>query len=159
MPFSAPPHHRELPAVFRQPDRSPLPGLCRRSAGPTSPLRASRDRGALTDVAVSGDWPDDALTALAPDSRTAIVTLTHDPKLDDPALAVALKSPAFYIASLGSKRTHARRCERLREAGFGDEEIARIHGPAGHPIGASSPAEIAISIMAELTQVRRRGKA
>ena len=119
------------------------------------PRRAFASDARFPDVAVSRDWPDEALKALAPDTRSAVVTLTHDPKLDDPALAVALKSPAFYIASLGSKRTHAKRCERLREEGFGDAEIGRIHGPAGHPIGAKSPAEIAIAIMAQLTQVRR----
>ncbi len=99
------------------------------------------------------DWPDDALTALDLDRRSAVVTLTHDPKLDDPALAVALRSPAFYIGALGSKRTHARRLDRLREAGFNDKEIGRIHAPIGLNIGAVSPAEIAISILGEITQV------
>lgn len=78
-------------------------------------------------VTLSTDWPDDALTALAPDRRTAVVTLTHDPKLDDPALEVALKSDAFYIGALGSRRTHARRVDRLRELGFNDKEIGRAH--------------------------------
>jgi xanthine dehydrogenase accessory factor len=106
-------------------------------------------------VAVSSDWPDEALTKLKPDTRTAIVTLTHDPKLDDPALDVALKSPAFYIGALGSKKTHAARKERLTERGFGDGDLARIHGPVGLDIGALSPAEIALSIMAQITAVRR----
>jgi len=105
-------------------------------------------------VELSDDWPDEALEALKPDSRTAIVTLTHDPKLDDPALHVALRSEAFYIACLGSKRTHARRLERLREEGFTDTDFARLHGPAGLNIGAVSPAEIAISVMAEMTAVK-----
>jgi xanthine dehydrogenase accessory factor len=104
-------------------------------------------------VSLSTDWPDDALTALDPDRRTAIVTLTHDPKLDDPALSVALRSDAFYIGALGSKRTHARRVERLREAGFIDKDIARIHAPIGLAIGAVSPAEISLSILGEITQV------
>jgi xanthine dehydrogenase accessory factor len=108
------------------------------------------------DVTLSQDWPDDALEALAPDRRTAVITLTHDPKLDDPALAVALRSDAFYIGSLGSRRTHARRLDRLRELGFGDADFARIHGPIGLDIGAVSPAEIAISIMGEVTQVMHR---
>ena len=108
---------------------------------------------------VSRDWPDAALTALDPDSRTAVVTLTHDPKLDDPALAVALRSDAFYIGSLGSRRTHGKRRERLAELGFDDAAFARIHGPIGLDIGALSPAEIAISIMAEITLERRRGGA
>lgn len=101
------------------------------------------------------DWPDEAMTALAPDARTAIVTLTHDPKLDDPALQAALKSPAFYVGALGSKKTHAARIARLTEAGFAESDIARIHGPVGLSIGAKSPAEIAISIMAEITETLR----
>ena len=101
------------------------------------------------------DWPDEAMTALAPDARTAIVTLTHDPKLDDPALQAALKSPAFYVGALGSKKTHAARIARLTEAGFAERDIARIHGPVGLSIGAKSPAEIATSIMAEITETLR----
>src|SRR5262249_43478853 len=85
---------------------------------------------------------------------TAVVTLTHDPKLDDPALQVALRSDAFYIGALGSKKTHAARCARLTEAGFGEVDLGRIHGPAGLAIGAKSPAEIAISVMAEITAAR-----
>ena len=101
-------------------------------------------------------WPDEAMAALAPDARTAIVTLTHDPKLDDPALQAALCSPAFYIGALGSKKTHASRVARLSDAGFSQDEIARIHGPVGLAIGARSPAEIAISIMAEITETLRK---
>ncbi len=97
------------------------------------------------------DWPDEALEALRPDTRSAIVTLTHDPKLDDPALISALRSPAFYIAALGSKKTHAARLHRLTEAGFTSTDLERIHGPAGLDIGAKSPAEIAISVLAQLT--------
>lgn len=103
------------------------------------------------------DWPDEAMAALAPDARTAVVTLTHDPKLDDPALRVALGSPAFYIGCLGSPRTHAKRLDRLRAAGVTEETIARIHAPVGLAIGAKSPAEIAVSIMAEITRVLRQG--
>ncbi|MFN4191427.1 MAG: XdhC family protein [Tabrizicola sp.] len=101
------------------------------------------------------DWPDEALAALKPDARTAIVTLTHDPKLDDPAIRFALRSPAFYLGSLGSKKTHARRVERLTVAGFLPEEIARIHAPVGLDIGARTPAEIAVSIMAQITEALR----
>lgn len=104
-------------------------------------------------VTLCTDWPDDAMTALDPDRRTAIVTLTHDPKLDDPGLAVALKSNAFYIGALGSRRTHAKRVERLREAGFNDKDIARIHAPIGLDIGAVSPAEISISILGQITEI------
>jgi xanthine dehydrogenase accessory factor len=107
------------------------------------------------DIALSTDWPDEAMPRLKPDRRTAIVTLTHDPKIDDPALTAALKSEAFYIGALGSKRTHAGRCQRLKEAGFSDTDIARIHGPVGLSIGALSPAEIAVSILAQVTQVLR----
>ena len=96
-------------------------------------------------------WPDEAMAALAPDARTAVVTLTHDPKLDDPALQVALKAPCFYIGSLGSKKTHAARLERLTVAGFDEAALSRIHGPVGLAIGARSPAEIAVSILAEMT--------
>lgn len=107
-------------------------------------------------VALSEDWPDDALTALNIDTRTAVVTLTHDPKLDDPALMVALRSPAFYIGALGSTRTHAKRVERLTEAGLSAAEIGRLHAPVGLNIGAKSPAEIAISILAQITEVLHR---
>lgn len=107
------------------------------------------------EMTLSTDWPDEALEKLQPNRRTAIVTLTHDPKLDDPALAVALRSDAFYIGALGSKKTHAARCKRLAALGFGEAELARIHGPVGLDIGAISPAEIAIAIMAEITQVLR----
>lgn len=101
------------------------------------------------------DWPDEALASLAPDTRTAIVTLTHDPKLDDPAIRVALASPVFYLGCLGSSRTHAKRVERLTAAGFSAGEIGRIHAPVGLDIGAKSPAEIAVSIMAQITTVLR----
>jgi xanthine dehydrogenase accessory factor len=106
-------------------------------------------------VALAPEWPDEAMPRLQPDRRTAIVTLTHDPKIDDPALTVALKSDAFYVGALGSKRTHAGRCQRLREAGFADNDLARIHGPVGLDIGALTPSEIAVSILAEITQVLR----
>ena len=119
------------------------------------PRRAFADRDRFPGVTVIDAWPDEALADLKPDHRTVIVTLTHDPKIDDPALHVALRSPVAYIGSLGSKRTHAMRVERLREADFSDDEIARIHAPVGLDIGAKSPQEIALSIMAEITAVRR----
>lgn len=102
------------------------------------------------------DWPDEALAALKPDARTAIVTLTHDPKLDDPAIRFALTSPAFYLGCLGSTRTHAKRVERLAEAGFTPDQIAKIHAPVGLDIGAKTPAEIAVSVMAQITQALRK---
>jgi xanthine dehydrogenase accessory factor len=102
------------------------------------------------------DWPNEAVAALAPDRRTAILTLSHDPKIDDPALEAALRSEAFYIGALGSRRTHAKRIDRLKDVGFDDVAIARIRGPVGLAIGAQTPVEIAISIMAEITAVLRR---
>ena len=110
-------------------------------------------------VDLTQEWPDEALERLRPDHRSAVVTLTHDPKLDDPALAAALRSDCFYIGALGSRRNHAGRCARLKELGFSDSDLARIHGPIGLAIGAVSPAEVAISIAAEMTQVLRRGEA
>ena len=108
-------------------------------------------------VDLNEDWPDEAMEALAPDNRTAVVTLTHDPKLDDPALHVALRSEAFYIGSLGSRKTHGSRVERLTEAGFSADEIAKIHAPIGLHLGGRAPAEIAIAIMAQITQVLHLG--
>ena len=101
-------------------------------------------------------WPDEALEAYGLDARTAVVTLSHDPKIDTPALEVALASEAFYIGALGSTRTHAKRVAALQEAGLSDEVIARIDGPVGLDIGASSPVEIAVSIMGEMTERLRR---
>ena len=119
------------------------------------PRRAWATEERFPDVKVVTDWPDEVMAPLKPDHRTAIVALTHDPKIDDPALTDALRSEAFYIGALGSKKTHAKRLERLAEHGFGKKDFARIHGPIGLDIGAKSPAEIAISILAEVTQVRR----
>ena len=116
------------------------------------PRRAFASDARFPDVAVRTDWPDEALEELQPDARTAVVTLTHDPKLDDPALDLALRSEAFYIAALGSKRTHAARLERLGALGHDAVTLGRIHGPAGLAIGAVSPAEIALSVMAEMTR-------
>ena len=104
------------------------------------------------------DWPDEAVAQLGLDARTALVLLTHDPKLDDPALEAGLRAECFYIGALGSTRTHAKRVDRMTAAGFTTDEIARIHGPVGLNIGAAGPAEIAVSILAEMTAVLR-GKA
>jgi len=109
-------------------------------------------------VELSSEWPDEALERMKPDRASAIVALTHDPKIDDPGLIVALRSPAFYIGALGSRRTHAKRLERLAAAGFGENELSRIHGPIGLNIGAVSQAEVAVSIIAEMTQILRRGE-
>ncbi|MDF1585021.1 XdhC family protein [Marinimicrococcus flavescens] len=135
---------------------APMASLAGYAVTVIDPRRSFATDARFPDVALNGEWPDDAMSELAPDRRTAVVTLTHDPKLDDPALDVVLRSEAFYIAALGSTRTHRQRVARLRELGHGDEAIARIHGPAGLDIGAVSPAEIAVSVMAEMTRVLRR---
>jgi xanthine dehydrogenase accessory factor len=108
------------------------------------------------DVKVIAEWPDVALPPLNIDRYTAFVALTHDPKIDDPALRHALARDCFYIGALGSKKTHAKRVARLKEAGLSDRDVARIHAPIGLPIGAVSPAEIALAIMAEITQTLRQ---
>jgi xanthine dehydrogenase accessory factor len=112
------------------------------------------------DVKVIAEWPDKALPPLGIDHYTAFVALTHDPKIDDPALAHALSRDCFYIGALGSKKTHARRVARLKEQGLSDADIARIHAPIGLDIGAISPAEIAVAIMGEITaRLREEGEA
>jgi xanthine dehydrogenase accessory factor len=111
------------------------------------------------DVKVIAEWPDTALPPLGIDRYTAFVALTHDPKIDDPALTHALARDCFYIGALGSKKTHARRVERLKSQGIGDDAIARIHAPIGLPIGAISPPEIAVAIMGEITARLRQAEA
>ena len=108
-------------------------------------------------VTLIEDWPQDVLPKLALDARTGFVALTHDPKIDDPALILALLSDVFYVGALGSKKTQASRAERLKAAGFDESGLARIHGPIGLKIGAVGAPEIAISIMAEMTQSLRLG--
>ncbi|HHI71389.1 MAG TPA: XdhC/CoxI family protein, partial [Rhodobacteraceae bacterium] len=120
------------------------------------PRAAFGSKARFPNEDIIDDWPDEALKAQGLDARTAVVTLSHDPKIDDPALTVALRSDAFYIGSLGSTRTHAKRVDRLKAAGFSDAEIARIHAPVGLDIGSKSPAEIALSIMAQITDTLRK---
>ena len=108
------------------------------------------------DTPVVVEWPEDALAAAPPDRFTAVCLLTHDPKIDDPALVVALRADCFYIGALGSKKTHAKRLERMRASGFDDAALARIHAPIGLDIGAVSPAEIAVSIIGEIVAAQRR---
>jgi xanthine dehydrogenase accessory factor len=109
------------------------------------------------DISLHVQWPEEILPSLGLDARTALLALTHDPKIDDPALNLALHSECFYIGALGSKKTQASRCARLKEMGLSDEKITRIHGPIGLAIGAKGAAEIAISIMAEMTRTLRLG--
>ncbi|MBS0224252.1 MAG: XdhC family protein [Proteobacteria bacterium] len=120
------------------------------------PRRAFATDARFPGVKVMQEWADEAMEKMGLDVSTAVVTLTHDPKLDDPALEAALKSDVFYIGALGSKRTHAKRKDRLEEAGITEEQFARIHGPIGLNIGARSPAEIAISILGQIIEVRVR---
>lgn len=119
------------------------------------PREAFGSQARFPEARVVNDWPDAALDDIGIDARTALVLLTHDPKLDDPALHVALRSSCFYIGALGSTRTHASRVARLEEAGCDAAQIARIHGPVGLNIGAAGPAEIAVSILAQMIQTLR----
>ena len=135
---------------------APIASLAGYAVTIIDPRGAFATKARFPHVTLIDDWPDDAMEAFAPDRRSAVVTLTHDPKLDDPALDVALKSEAFYIAALGSRRTHAGRIERLKALGHDEATIARIHGPAGLDIGAVSPAEIAVSVMAQMTRALRQ---
>ncbi len=107
-------------------------------------------------IEVQDDWPDEVVMAQNLDARSALVTLAHDPKIDDPAIFEALKTEAFYIGCLGSRRTHAKRLERLRAGGVTEEQIGRIYGPAGLDIGARGPAEIAVSVLAQMVEVLRQ---
>jgi len=120
------------------------------------PREAFASEARFPDARLMAGWPDEALGEFGLDTRTAVVTLTHDPKLDDPAITSALRSAVFYLGCLGSKRTHAKRVVRLREAGFSDADIGRIHAPVGSDIGAKTPAEIAVSILAQITERLRR---
>ncbi len=119
------------------------------------PRRAFATEARFEGVSLVREWPDEALGRIGLDRRTALVTMTHDSKIDDPALAAALRSEAFYVGSLGSRKTQAARRERLREMGFSDVDLARIHGPVGLPIGARSPGEIAIAILAQVVAALR----
>jgi xanthine dehydrogenase accessory factor len=116
---------------------------------------ASEDR--FPEVRVVAEWPDEVLPGIGLDARTAMVLLTHDPKIDDPALAAALGSECFYIGALGSKRTHAQRLQRFTAKGFRDQDLKRIHAPIGLEIGARGAPEIAVAIIAEMTKVLRLG--
>jgi xanthine dehydrogenase accessory factor len=122
------------------------------------PRRAFAKRAPFDQTPLLMRWPAEAFNDLGLDADTAVVTLTHDPKLDDPALELALRSPAFYVGALGSRKSHARRCERLLERGLHASALERLHAPVGLAIGARSPAEIAVSILAEIVAVRRGGE-
>ena len=121
------------------------------------PIFATQDRFDHADELIRS-WPEDALREMKLNESTYVVTLTHDEKLDTPALVYALDHPVGYIGALGSKRTHAKRVAVLREAGVSDEQISRIHAPIGLDLGGRSPGEIALAIMSEIVQVRNRVK-
>lgn len=154
--FNPPPRVIIVGAVHIAQALAPMAVLAGYAVTVVDPRGAFATAERFPGVELDRQWPDDALEALDIDRRTAVITLTHDPKLDDPALQTALRKTPFYIGALGSKRTHAKRVARLREAGFDDTEIGRIHAPVGLDIGAVSPAEIAVSILGEMTQTLHR---
>jgi len=135
---------------------APMARLAGYDVGVVDPREAFASAARFPESRLLADWPDAALAEFGLDTRTAVVTLTHDPKLDDPAIEAALRAPVFYLGCLGSGRTHAKRVVRLTEAGFAPDQIARIHAPVGADIGAKSPAEIAVSILAQITERLRR---
>jgi xanthine dehydrogenase accessory factor len=122
------------------------------------PRTAFATEARFPGIRLCHDWADEAFAKEPLGPRSAVVALTHDPKLDDPGLVAALCSPCFYIGALGSTKTHAGRIERLKEQGFSEQELKRVHGPIGLDIGARSPAEIAVSILAEITKILRGSK-
>jgi xanthine dehydrogenase accessory factor len=154
--YAPPPRLLVVGAVHIAQALAPMARLAGFAVTLIDPRRAFASAERFPDVDLTDDWPDEAMARLAPDARAAVVTLSHDPKLDDPALIVALASPAFYIGALGSRRTHAQRMERLREAGL-ESQSGRIRSPVGLDLGGRSPAEIAVSILAEIIQHRYQG--
>jgi xanthine dehydrogenase accessory factor len=153
--YAGPPRLLVVGAVHVTTALAPMAALAGFEVTVIDPRRAFASFERLPNVTLSHEWPEEAMARLAPDARTAVVTLTHDPKLDDPALIAALNSPAFYIGSLGSTRTHAKRVQRLTELGLGDR-IGRIHAPIGIALGGRSPAEIAVATLAQIVQERYR---
>ncbi len=134
---------------------APMAAICGYAPTIIDPRRAFATPERFPEITLLHAWPDEALATLAPDGRTAIVTLTHDPKLDDPALDAALRSQTFFIGALGSRKTHSSRLERLAALGHTPETLARIRGPVGLAIGAKTAPEIALSVLAELIAARR----
>jgi xanthine dehydrogenase accessory factor len=153
--YAPPPRLLVVGAVHVASALAPMASMAGFDVTVIDPRRAFASAERFPNVVLSHEWPEEAMARLAPDARTAVVTLTHDPKLDDPALAAALASPAFYVGALGSTRTHARRVQRLTERGLGDR-VGRIHAPVGLALGARSPSEIAVAILAQIVQERYR---
>jgi xanthine dehydrogenase accessory factor len=153
--YAGPPRLLVVGAVHVTAALAPMAALAGFDVTVIDPRSGFANAERFPNVTLTNEWPEEAMARLAPDARTAVVTLTHDPKLDDPALVAALNSPAFYIGSLGSARTHAKRVERLTELGLGDR-IGRIHAPVGLALGGRSPAEIALATLAQIVQERYR---
>jgi xanthine dehydrogenase accessory factor len=151
--YAGPPRLLVVGAVHVTACLAPMAALAGFDVTVIDPRRAIASDERFPNITLSNEWPQEAMARLAPDARTAVVTLTHDPKLDDPALIAALNSAAFYIGSLGSVRTHAKRVQRLTELGLGDQ-VARIHAPVGLALGGRSPAEIAVATLAQIVQER-----
>lgn len=154
--FNPPPRLIIVGAVHIGQVFAPMAALAGYEVTVVDPRGAFATEARFPGVTLNSEWPDDALEALDIDKRTAVVTLTHDPKLDDPALKVALAREPFYIGALGSRKTHAGRVERLTAAGITQKAIERIHAPVGLNIGAISPAEIAVSILGQMTETLHR---
>ena len=155
-PFNPPPRMIVVGAVHIAQPLSAMAALAGYEVTVVDPRESFAAADRFAGVALNLQWPDEALESLGLDSRCAVVTLTHDPKLDDPALQTALRSDAFFIGSLGSRKTHASRLRRLAKAGFSESDLARVNGPVGLPIGARTPAEIAVSMVAQVTQALRK---
>jgi xanthine dehydrogenase accessory factor len=142
-------------AVHISQELVPLLQRCQYQVVVIDPRESFANQERFPDIKLVTEWPDQCLPDINIDARTAVITLTHDPKFDDPALIQALKSDAFYIGALGSRKTQEARQLRLQSEGFDAQQLSRINGPVGLDINARSPAEIAISIMAEITQILR----
>jgi xanthine dehydrogenase accessory factor len=153
--YAGPPRLLVVGAVHVASALAPMASLAGFEVTVIDPRRAFGNAERFPNLVLDNEWPQEAMARLEPDARTAVVTLTHDPKLDDPALIAALNSPAFYVGALGSKRTHAMRVQRLTEQGLGDR-VGRIHAPIGLALGGRSPAEIAVAILAQMVQERYR---
>ncbi|MBY0431858.1 MAG: XdhC family protein, partial [Rhodospirillales bacterium] len=135
---------------------APMAAACGWAVTIIDPRRAFATPERFPSLTLRHDYPDEAFAELGLNATDAVAALTHDPKIDDPALAAALRSPAFYIGALGSRRTHAQRLERLAARGFAADQLARIHGPIGLYLGGRQPAEIAVGILAQILHRRYR---
>ncbi len=152
--FSSPPRLIIIGAVHIAQALIPMARIAGYKVTLIDPRTAFASSERFPDTDISSEWPAEIMPGLSLDGRTAVITLSHDAKIDEPALKAALESEAFYIGALGSKKNHAKRLTRLAEHGFSDATLARIAGPIGLPLGGRSPAEIAIAILAQIIQSR-----